>query len=307
MKRVGATTVLMIGVLAATGCSGSDPRPAAAEHAAGAEAVGPPPTVTASPTVSSLNTASLPLDRYTTTVDEYIELDYASKLLTFDCMQRFGYKLDPGGRLKLKAARDRTNHLGLVDAAAASRAGYHTDPAHAGDYSTRDNGPKLTDEQGLVMFGRGKGKPARKDIPPGGCVAEGYRKVGWSTDDDLWLQNLAMDAVAYAFADKRAATVMADWSACMRESGYRYDRPEQASQDPRWWKAGDDAPASKAEKNTAVADVRCKKKANYLGRMTAILTAYQQQIVEKNLERLESVHDKVQQALKNAATVLSGR
>lgn len=303
MKRVLAAAVMMTGVMAAASCSGSSSQHAAVDQNRAIEAQAPPPAVTTSPTTSNLNNASLPLDRYTTSVDEYIELDYAAKLMTFDCMKRFGYNLDPGGRLRLNGLRDRTNRLGLVDEAQAARAGYHLDPARAGDYSPRDNGSKLTDEQGAVMFG----EPARKDVPKGGCTGEGYRKIGWSIDDDMWLQDLENDAAHRTLSDKRALEVMAEWSACMKGSGYGYDKPDDASQDRRWWKGNDDDPASKAEKSTAVADVRCKKKINYIGRMTAILTAYQQQIVESNLERLESVHRQVQEALKKAAGVLSGR
>lgn len=305
MKRV-LVTVLIVGVMATASCSKDGPQAAAERRPATGTSVSPP-AVTASPTVSNLNNASLPLDRYTTSVDEFIELDYASKLLTFDCMKSFGYDLDPGGRLTLTSLRDRGNRLGLVDEELAARAGYHVDPASADDQAPRDNGPELTDEQGVVMFGERSGKVNGKEIPERGCTGEGYRRIGWSLDDDMWLQELENEAAARTLADKRALAAMADWSACMRESGYRYAKPTDASQDPRWWKGGDDAPASKAEKNTAVADVRCKKKINYLGQMTAILIAYQQQLVETNLERLESVHQQVQQALKKAAEVLGGR
>ena len=303
MRRFRAAAMLMAGMMAAVSCSGPSSQDAAVNRSPADGTSAPPPAVTASPTTANLNNASLPLDRYTTSVDDYIELDYAAKLMTFDCMERFGYKLNPGGRLKLNAMRDRTNRLGLVDEAQAARAGYHLDPVRAGAYSPRDNGPKLTDEQGVVMFG----DPSRKDLPERGCTGEGYRKIGWNVNDDMWLQDLEGGAAARTFSDKRALVVLADWSACMKGSGYRYDKPEDASQDRRWWKGDDDAAASNAEKSTAVADVRCKKKVNYVGRMTAILTAYQQQSVEGNLERLESVHRQVQEALKNAAAVLGGR
>jgi hypothetical protein len=300
MKCVLAVAALAI--LATAGCSGAQQSSAATP---GATSQLPPPAVTASPTVTNLQNASLPLDRYVTSIDDYIELDYASKLLTYDCMKRFGYELNPGGRLKLTSLRDRQNRLGLVDEARAARLGYHDDPT---EHASHDNGPKLTEKQAEVMFGRDNhGKPAADGVPKGGCTGEGYRDIGWNTDDDVWLQELENDAASRTFADKRGLTAVASWSACMKESGYRYDKPDDASQDPRWWNGGDAATASKAEKNTAVADVRCKKKVNYIGHLTAILIAYQQQIVEVNLERLESVHQQAQDALKKGATVLSER
>ncbi|GAA4604369.1 hypothetical protein BJY16_004978 [Actinoplanes octamycinicus] len=303
MKRL-VTTALTVGFLATAGCSGGgSPSPAETRHPGGAPLS--PPAVTASPTVSSLNSASLPLDRYLTTVDEFIELNYASKLMTSECTKRFGITWNPGERLKLLASRDRTNDLGLVDEAQAARLGYHMDPALYSKHDKKYN-PDPTPAQELILFGDRAGKSGNRDIPKEGCMGEGYRKVGWNTDDDVWLQDLVNDAKARAFADQRAVALMAGWSTCMRESGYRYDTVDDANNDQRWWK-DESAPATAAEKNTAVADVRCKKKLNYLGTMTSILVAYQQQIVERDLERLESVRAGTQQALKNAAAVLGGR
>ncbi|WP_433297730.1 hypothetical protein ACQP2F_41745 [Actinoplanes sp. CA-030573] len=308
MKRVLLAAVLATAVLAAAGCSGGD-RAATAGPKATSASSPPPPAVTATPAVSDLNQVDLPLDRYTTTVDEYIELDYASKLMTADCMRRFGIRWNTGPRLKLYALRDRTNRLGLIDEAVAARAGYHNDPAHPEYYSSHDisyNG-EVSDQVAIILQGVQPGRTAPKGVPQGGCTGEGYRKVGWNLDEDMWLQDLANDANERTFADKRALKVMADWSACMGTSGYQYAKPTDAGSDQRWWKSEDEnAAATKAEKNTAVADVRCKKKVNYLNQMTAILTAYQQQIVETNLERLETVHQHVQDALKNAAAVVSG-
>src|SRR3954447_15469547 len=124
-------------------------------------------------------------------------------------MKRFGYTLNPGGRLKLTEFRDRSNRLGLVDEAQAARAGYHVGPAPAGDRSSHDTGPKLTDEQEVVMSGERNNKPAT-GVPPGGCAGEGYRKVGWNTTDDMWLQELDNEAASRTLADKHAVKVMAD-------------------------------------------------------------------------------------------------
>lgn len=302
--------MMIFGAMAAANCSGGDPQRAAVDrkHATGISA--PAPTATASPTVSNPSNASLPFDRYLTPVDDYIELNYASRLLANDCMTRFGYHLDPGHRMKLTARRrEQSNHFGIVDEAAAARGGYHVDPAHASDYQPHKNGSELTDAQAFVMFGdpTKKGDPPREGLPKGGCNEEGLLKVGWNLDEDMWLQTIEGDAVHRTFADPRALSVMADWSSCMKASGYRYDTPDDASQDPRWRTANDDGPATKAEKNAAVTDVRCKRKINYVGRLTTILVAVQQQIVENNLERLESVRQHVQNALKNAAAVLGGR
>nr|WP_296067587.1 hypothetical protein [uncultured Actinoplanes sp.] len=305
MKRVLLAVALLTGVLLNQGCSsggnaqGGSPAPAASL---------PPPSVTATPSVSNLNDVGLPLDRYVTTVDDYVDLDYASRLMTADCMKGFGITWNPGTRLSMNGLRDRTNRLGLVDEAVAKRAGYHIDPAHAGDYAEQDqrHNPELSDDQNIILMGARPGQKAPKGVPQGGCTGEGYRRIGWSIDEDQWLQDLTNDAAQRTFADKRALKVSEAWSACMKESGYRYDKPDDANNDLRWW-SDDKAPASKAEINTAVADVRCKKKVHYLDQMTAILAAYQQQVVETNAERLEAVHQHTQDALKKAAAVLGGR
>lgn len=306
MKRVLLAAVLVTAALATASCSNGGSTQTGSPKAVGPSL--PPPSVTATPSVSNLNNVSLPLDRYTTTVDEFVDLDFASKLMAADCMKGFGITWNPGTRLALDALRDRTNRLGLVDEAVAKRAGYHIDPLHAADYAPRDqqNNPKLTDDQGATLTGPGPGQQAAKNVPKGGCIGEGRRQIGWNLDEDQWLEDLTNTAVDRTFADARARKVTAAWSACMQESGYRYDKPDDANNDLRWWK-NDKAPASKAEINTAVADVRCKKKVHYLDQMTAILTAYQQQIVEANAERLEAAHQHAQDALKKAAAVLSGQ
>jgi hypothetical protein len=305
MKRMSLAVALVTGVLLVQGCAGGESDRAGSP----APAVSlPPPSVTATPSVSNLNDVGLPLDRYTTTVDDFVDLDFAAKLATADCMKGFGITWNPGSRLSFNALRDRTNRLGLVDEAVAKRAGYHIDPAHAADYAQRDqqNNPELTDEQGIILMGAGPGQKASKGVPAGGCTGEGYRKVGWNIDEDQWIQDLGNEAALRTFADRRAVTLSRAWSACMNESGYRYGKPEDANNDLRWW-SDEKASASKAEINTAVADVRCKKKVRYLDQMTAILTAHQQQIVEANAERLEAAHQHTQDALKKAAAVLGGR
>ncbi|GGN33127.1 hypothetical protein FHR83_001690 [Actinoplanes campanulatus] len=304
MKRVLAAAMVAAGVLATAGCSGDrDGRDGSPASAASL----PPPTVTATPSVSNLNDVKLPLDRYTTTIDQLIDLDYASKAVAADCMKRFGITWKFGERAELNALRDRTNRLGLIDEAVAKRAGYHDDPERAGDYTQTDRDrTTLSDDQAIVLLGATPGEKAPDGVPEGGCLGEGHRKIAWNLDEDAWLEDLTNEAAARTFADDRALKVAAAWSACMKTSGYRYAKPDDANNDARWWK-DDKGAASRAEISTAVADVRCKRKVGYLDQMTSILSAYQQQIVEVNAERLETAHQHTQEALKNAAAVLSGR
>ncbi|WP_433831241.1 hypothetical protein ACQP2E_12970 [Actinoplanes sp. CA-015351] len=303
MKRVLAAVVLAAGALSTAGCAGD--QDSGGETPASVASLAPPP-VTATPSVSNLNDTRLPLDRYTTTVDQFIDLDYASKMVAADCMKRFGitYKF---GRQNLDALRDRTNRLGLMDEAEAKQNGYHGDPEDVAQYTQTDSAhTNLTDEQALVLLGTRPGLQAPEGVPEGGCIGEGHSKVQWNLEEDSWLEDQTNEASARTFADERALKVIAGWSACMKKSGYRYDTPDDANNDQRWWK-DDSVVASGPEIKTAVADVRCKKKVNYLDQMTSILTAYQQQIVENNAERLETAHRNTQNALKNAAAVLSGR
>ncbi|GGN74640.1 hypothetical protein GCM10010112_44990 [Actinoplanes lobatus] len=304
MKCVVAVAVLAVGALAMAGCAGDEGGQGGSPASAASL---PPPPVTATPSVSNLNDVKLPLDRYTTTIDQLIDLDYASKAVAADCMKRFGITWRFGERAELNALRDRTNRLGLIDEAVAKRAGYHADPEHADDYTQTDRDrTTLTDDQALVLLGTTPGRKAPDGVPEGGCLGEGHRRIAWNLDEDAWLEDLTNEAAGRTFADDRALRIAADWSACMKASGYRYAKPDDANNDARWWK-NEKAAASKIEINTAVADVRCKRKVGYLDQMTSILSAYQQQIVEVNAERLETAHQHTQDALKNAATVLSGR
>jgi len=302
-KNVSVTAAVLLTILGAVaGCSGPDEQ--RTHDGSSVEA----PAVTASPTVSNLNQASLPLDHDMLTANQYSDLDYAAKLLASDCMKRYGITWDPGKRVRPRVLVDRTNRLGLVDEAKAARAGYHVDPDKAESYENKDatRSGRLTEDQARFLDGGNPGQSATGDIPQGGCYGEARRKIGWDLNSFIWLQGISNEATRRALADKRTAAVEARWSDCMAESGYRYHRPKDAEADKRWWK-DDDAPASRAEINTAVADVRCKKKVNYVGEVTAVLTAYQQQTVEKNAERLETTRHATEEALKKAAAVLGGR
>ncbi|MEV6298966.1 hypothetical protein AB0M02_06130 [Actinoplanes sp. NPDC051861] len=291
MRRALATVAMLV----VAGCAGPATTPATEPGAAPA-----PAGNVASPMLADLNRVDFPLDHWTTTPDEYIELDYASKLAAAACAKRYGFDWDAGARLKLLDWKDRTNRLGLVDEDAARLAGYHEDPRKAHHTSDRDNGAEITEAQSRILMGPGP------DLPEGGCFGEGRREIGWDLDDDFWFQELQAEATERAFADRRTTKLHQRWSACMAESGHRYSKPEDAVADRRW-PDFDTAEASKAEINAAVADVRCKKRVKYVVELSATLTGFQQEIVEQNAERLRAARQRTQDALRKAAAVLGGR
>ena len=69
----------------------------------------------------------------------------------------------------------------------------------------------------------------------------------------------------------------------MGRAGFRYARPLDAEADPRWF--GDDE-ASATEKQTAVADARCKSRVRYAEQLSGILAEKQVVAVRDNAHRL---------------------
>lgn len=283
-----ATTVVLTSM--STACSSGDPKTESP----------PPVQVTASPPAEKFDEAGLPLDVYTLTSDQYSDLDYATKLLARKCMKRFGIDWNLGGR-GASPFRGRNYGPGLVDKDRAATYGYHPTPEEA---ASKDKGTGLTAEQTKILSGVGPGEKANPGVPEGGCYGEARRTLGWNMDPFMWLQQLGIDAMTRTLEHPRVQAAKTRWSECMKAAGYTYAGPDQAVNDPAWWK-DEKATASAREINTAVADVRCKTETNYVGELTVVLAANQKEQVEKNFERLETVRKETEAALRKAAGILA--
>lgn len=306
MRRTVATTAatMLSALLLVAGCSPQSPQPSDDRSRPGS---GQTPQPMAEATATDLDTATLPLDQYALTARQLADLEYANRLLAAACMRQYGIDWDPGERGDYSVLMERTNRLGIVDAQQAASVGYHIDPAHADDYEKSDEAAgrePLSPQAQQILTGGLPGQPTSGEVPDGGCFGEAHRELGWDPKDAQWFQLILSEAYSSTVADDRAQAVYNRWSACMSEAGYDYDHPVDAAENPRW---NTEVPPSREEINTAVADVACKHEINYLGEMTTILTAHQQQLVAQHHERLQAVKEQTQAALAHAAQVLAGQ
>ncbi|MCD0450526.1 hypothetical protein LO762_15200 [Actinocorallia sp. API 0066] len=139
-------------------------------------------------------------------------------------------------------------------------------------------------------------------VPDGGCLAEGRRKLGGTSDLHWPRTELQAEAVKLAEEDPRTVEVTARWAACMRQVGYPYQTPGSVASDARWLVPG---PPSPAEVLVASADVSCKARVNYAGLRLAVLTAHEMRLVNEHKERLTAHKLELSARLRNAREVLA--
>jgi hypothetical protein len=89
----------------------------------------------------------------------------------------------------------------------------------------------------------------------------------------------------------------------MKQSGYDYATPIDASDDPRWSQTN---MPNQAEIQTAVTDQQCRAQENVVGVWYTVDSAYETQAIEAQPEQMASAKQFIQVQLKNAAAVLAG-
>ncbi|ALO96834.1 hypothetical protein SHL15_5779 [Streptomyces hygroscopicus subsp. limoneus] len=134
-------------------------------------------------------------------------------------------------------------------------------------------------------------------IPAKGCMGEAVRKIYgpepkptkiggvrlsgyYSLPAQYWYQ-------AHKQARKDPAWKKAEraWSDCMKDKGFRYSDPDQASTDSDWFRG--DEPSEK-EKKTAAADARCKLDTGFIQAVHAVESRAQKSAISKNKKALDA-------------------
>ncbi|WP_393077961.1 hypothetical protein [Streptomyces sp. LN704] len=90
-----------------------------------------------------------------------------------------------------------------------------------------------------------------------GCVGKVDAKVPATTAKADLVQQISGDAFARSEVDTAVVAVFAKWSSCMKEKGFSYDKPMDASDDPKF---NDPGKVSGTEISTATADIGCRDK-----------------------------------------------
>lgn len=193
----------------------------------------------------------LPADRYGFTPQDYQRSKRATALLVRRCMARRGhpgFPLDPRFPVFSTAVIAVGTDYGVVDPATARRWGYGWDPAKHPD--PRPKGRRMTGAE-------------YADWP--GCQAEADRRLMRGIDvrrDWLYASTRGFEVDKAVKRDPRLRAAWAVWSRCVADQGFtRYPDPAKAYTDPAWHRGGDgNTRHTQRERDTAVADVTCKRR-----------------------------------------------
>ncbi|MGW2748606.1 hypothetical protein [Streptomyces sp. NPDC001450] len=150
-------------------------------------------------------------------------------------------------------------------------------------------------------------------IPEGGCLGQATRriygpapratKVGGTKLTGYYSLPLELWYESHKTARKDPAWKKADrvWAACMKEKGYHYADPDEASLDTAWYRT--EKPSGK-EKKTASADARCKLDTDYIDTVHAIEARAQKKVIGERQKDLDAMRAANERAVGNARTII---
>ncbi|MEV4340367.1 hypothetical protein [Streptomyces sp. NPDC049590] len=259
-----------------------------------AEAVHPTPPAHPSGTPSPGGLAAtdrarallLPYDRYELTPGDLATVQAAEDALMVTCMHTRGRSWTP-----LPAATDddppnRTRY-GVIEAAVATRYGYHQPPAPPGVAArTTAEGARnarLTQADADAAFGR-----AGTSDSVGGCwkTAHDALRKDVPTSPHEVLNELTISSFDNARKDSRVRHALSLWSACMKKSGYSYASPIDAAADAKWQET--DRP-SRQEISVAVADVGCKERTRLVEEWSEVESEWQREFIRERPDQFRAL------------------
>ena len=189
---------------------------------------------------------------------------------------------------------------GISDPVQAGLYGYHLPPwvQGAADSRSQSLGSLPPAEQAALLgfqpsaqrsSGSVSGRPS--GVPAGGCRGLAQREVaaaGVSAVDQTAavVAQLRLESFERAQADARVRKVFAEWSSCMRASGYVYATPFKPAFNM-------EAGSTALEVQTAKADVACKYRTNLFGVAYAVQADYQNALIESDAQQLAVIKAQV--------------
>ncbi|MFG2306182.1 hypothetical protein [Actinacidiphila glaucinigra] len=310
-----AVAPLVLSSLVLTGCSGRPVHEANSNQAAAR-----PPGVTAVPEITTRVTKSVPIQEYLLTEEQWAKLVEAELTLRQRCMKSFGIEYEPPSTAGIVPRQSISQYrYGILDPATTEVNGYRSPSAMAlagtaaaarerRDEKLAEYSPaQLMVLNGVVDPGTnpgssavtGGGKYRGKEVPPGGCVGEARRRLGDYGDSPV-ANDVNLDSFDKSLRDRRVQDVFARWSACMKERGYSYRTPIDASNDERW----EGEKPSPEEKEAATADATCKIENNVAGVWYAVDVAYQHREIMEKGRQLRKVKEEIESDVETAETVI---
>lgn len=241
-------------------------------------------------------TFRLPIAAYSYTDAEYEVISSAEQVLARDCMKGFGLTYRPVKNSAPADAQDR--RYGITDLDSARRYGYRMPPQPAAPKA------ELTKDQIKVLYGKrslekGADDRARleyrgKEVPDNGCLGKAildFRTPYEYPEGSAAASRIAGESYRASLTDPKVQAVFSKWSSCMKQKGYDYASPMDALESPSFTRGK----VSAEEKETAVADITCKRSTDLLETWFEAESAIQQEMIKKNvapLRKLDELHGK---------------
>lgn len=249
----------------------------------------------------------LPLEKYLSTYPEEIAVQGARDTVETSCMKRHGFRdwrTEPLGVLPPpgNTAANMKRRYGLSDLAVAEKYGHHLPQDSVGRAVPRK---AETAEAASVLRGvTHEGKRLRSfggvSVPKGGCTGETLDRVG-ILDDPLAEE---LNGQSFLLSQEKPAVkqAMADWSRCMKESGFDvatvWDMEEVYDEMS--------ATVTDAEIASAVAEVKCKQETGLIEVWFQEEVKIQQGLIKGNRKDLSAAKARNEDVLKRAAAVSEG-
>jgi hypothetical protein len=241
--------------------------------------------------VSDDASVTLPLDAFDLP-QNWQAAEKAMTALAQECMSRMGMAAPAELFLSGVPGVAFTTLYGVVSLDSAEHNGYLT-VAATGTAATAAAAASSSSKYDASVTKAMLGDPQRGEV---GCRGEAAAQIGMQKAYDAFtfvqeLRARARDAAAWH--DSRVNQANSAWSACMKVAGYTYPDPTVPPHDTTRLGRGLPKPPgsalpppSPAEKAVAVADVKCKRRVNYLQTVTLVTAAYQQFLIAQQATAL---------------------
>lgn len=250
----------------------------------------------------------LPLQAYMPTEQENGQISQAKKILVADCMKGFGFTWVPAPDLPRVGPKTLTDwRYGIHDMALSTSRGYKPAAKEQEAYDAAvekgaADGTSADGPDARALDGRSEEVDGKK-VPEGGCAGAANREI----DAEVVQARAALDLANAAFVkskqDPEVVKAFADWSACMKKSGYDYKQPLDASDDPKFGRPE----VTSEEISTATADITCRQKTEVALVWFKAESALQKQAIEDHAEELSAERHRIETTVRKASKIVTGK
>ena len=312
-KHLLSATVLASAFLLAACGANSTPTSGSAQpnnKSGGVTLPVPIPTSIASSSMGETPDLSMPLDAYQPTPLQQADIAAAFDVLLHRCMAHSGFDY-PSSTLM-----DPSTHLASEQSIPMHRYGYSTpsDVQKFLDYMRvhpmSQNGgqqpdqtvPTMSQAEAAALHGTSDSPPGQAPSQ-GGCMAQAVTqmKAGGAAYGDSSLYN-SIDAGSFntSLQAKPVKDAFAEWSSCMKTSGYTYADPIALQRD-----ASLDESAEHFQ-TVATASVKCSEQVDLLSIWHGVDVKIESEAIDKHAQELDALKKANDLAIKHAADVLAG-